>query len=268
MPKNIFNIVAIIGVVVFILCLFFSASSMVLMETINPLIFAILFTLIFFVSFVAFIIAFVAIILADRKEQEMRRQDLQNLAQTKGWTYYPTPKQMNFLIEIKRKLGISSLATHPLEAKTQNLLTGKAKNSDIAIFDQVYHIGTGKNRKRIEVTFFVFMIKNANFPVFCCESEDFWNKVSDMFSKHDIDFHNYPLFSKKYLLYGRNELAIRQLFRGDVLLEYQNSTEFTTIGVGKYLIFYEPNFQCPPEEIGKQLQKYENITKMFLGKSF
>jgi hypothetical protein len=266
MTKHIYKILTFVCIGFFIASIFAGGIIMSLNQVINPLLVMVLFFVCLGVAVIAFLGAFLFIFLGSAKEAKIRREELDKFTGEKGWKYRAYPKQMSFLPDIKNKLGITSLSEHPLDAKTQNLLSKNIDGRSVAVFDQIYHIGHGENRQEIEVTFFVLIMPKTNLPIFCCEPEGFWDKLSGAFADHDIDFADFPLFSKKYFLYGRDKSRIRQLFDETVLLEYQQHSLFTTIGAGNYLITYESGILCPPGEIEKKLNRLFRFAKLFSGK--
>ena len=97
---------------------------------------------------------------------------------------------------------------------------------DVKIFEYEYTIyKTGTNGRRYPVqasqTVFRFQSQRMNLPGFVLSPESILDKIEDVFGYYqDIDFQQHPAFSRRYLLTGDNEAAIRKLFTPAVLSHF------------------------------------------------
>ena len=76
-----------------------------------------------------------------------------------------------------------------------------------------------------------------------------------MFGYQDIDFESFPVFSKKYLLRGSDEVKIRALFTPEVIRFFEKNQNIHIEGQGNTLIFYKPSKRCKTDEIKAFYQK-------------
>lgn len=71
------------------------------------------------------------------------------------------------------------------------------------------------------------------------------------------------MFSKKYLLRGDDELAIRELFTGDVLRFYEQHPGLITEGSGNKLLFYRDKIVVKPDSIQSFLDEALAVRSLF-----
>jgi hypothetical protein len=102
-----------------------------------------------------------------------------------------------------------------------NHLHGQSSDLDMHIFDYSYTTGSGKNKTTTNQTVLCFTLPDQALPTFYLRPEHFFDSVSGWFGYHDIDFDTHPLFSKKYMLKGQDEAAIRQIFDHEVLEHFE-----------------------------------------------
>jgi hypothetical protein len=76
-----------------------------------------------------------------------------------------------------------------------------------------------------------------------------------LFGFQDIDFDEHPVFSKKYLLRGRNVPAIRELFTEEVLTFYEGVDGVSTEANGNRLLYYRHGKRIKPLEIRDFLEE-------------
>jgi MFS superfamily sulfate permease-like transporter len=170
-------------------------------------------------------------------------------------------------IELRKFADINEFSFYPLRIKTslkykgfpiesgnkipfeENLLSqyndlGKVESSDITLQE-----GVLQDQKETHLT--IIHATEIDFPIpdFALEPEGLWSKLFEGVSGKDIDFPNYPVFSKKYYLRGQNELAIHELFN-ETLIHFLENREQMHIECHKHrLIFYKKRDLLEPSEI-------------------
>lgn len=96
----------------------------------------------------------------------------------------------------------------------------KAGRFSFDMFDYEYVIGYGKNRsvRRYECALSKMPRETGSyFPAFSLVPENLFLRIVDKFTNEDIDFEDYPHFSKLYHLKGMNTDDVRKLFNTSVL---------------------------------------------------
>ncbi len=156
-----------------------------------------------------------------------RQQALSALAETLDYSFrfeveMPDPSLKDFYS--LKKLGIKY---------QENVISGLLHHeTEIHIFDLAVAKSDAIFSQRSEV-FTVLVIKNLSvkMPFFCLEKEHPIDFLGELAGFRDIDFKDYPNFSKRYLLWGRDAHAVRKLFSSQVL-DYLDAHQ--TYGIESY----------------------------------
>lgn len=210
--------------------------------------------------FIGFGLLFLLNYIVESREESERARDLQTLATQFGWRFTKSTK-LPLLKEFAANLGMSGGVL--AEGETSNFLDGFFQNRSFAVFDQQYVSGSGKNRRVVKLTLALLEVREANFPIFCLETENFMSKLLDHFEQYDIDFPSHPRFSQKYTLYGRGKDRIRQFFTPRLLDFYERIPLITTVAGGKFILVYGER-RLEPREIVPQLNFMINLANLFL----
>ena len=191
-----------------------------------------------------------------------RREDLQKLARQNSWTYTESTT-LPFLKEFDAYINDSWIpGSNILTGSSNNVLMGIMNGRNILVSDQIYTTGSGKNSRTHEKTLLGIELREAQLPFMCLYPEGFMDKIFDSFSKYDIDFPHRPLFSQKYVLYGKNENQIRSFLDDRILAFYEKQQPFTTVCGGKYLVIYG-DILLNPAQIMAQLNFLFSLANLF-----
>ncbi len=114
-------------------------------------------------------------------------------------------------------VGSSRLMTTGRQRAWTNVFRRQVESLGVTFCDYRYTVGHGKNTKNWQQTVILFCSPAINAPRFEIKPEGWFNKLGEMLGAQDIDFPESPEFSKKYVLTGDNEEAIRQFLRPDIL---------------------------------------------------
>ena len=137
--------------------------------------------------------------------------------------------------------------------KVLNLIKGTFEDTNAFIFDYHYVTGGGKNSSHHSQTVIAYEICSKDgfqLPQFTCKPERFFHKFADMFGFEDIDFEQYPEFSKAYRLKGENEDSVRKIFNETVIrqLEAEIEQRWNVDGSGELLVIHKYNRIIKPED--------------------
>jgi hypothetical protein len=141
--------------------------------------------------------------------------------------------------------------------KVTNLLRGKVsrqgKPVEVAIFDYQYTVGTYYNNVSFDeesvsvnsdsdtksycLTALVFYDESLNIPSFDLRPELMIDKVANAFGSKDINFRDFPAFSKRYRLQSEYGDDVRDLFQPN-LIKFYESNQLRTEANGPYLLFF------------------------------
>lgn len=131
-----------------------------------------------------------------------------------------------------------------------SVLRGKlAGKIDLALFDYSYTTGSGKSRQTHRQTVAAFRVDGMGLPGFEMRPEEFFHKIGSLFGYQDIDFPESSAFSKKYLLRGKDEPAIRSVFGPAVLNHFDLHPGWCVEGKDDWLTVYRYHHRVKPEDV-------------------
>jgi hypothetical protein len=145
-----------------------------------------------------------------------------------------------------------------------NVLCGRAKGVEVAIFDYNYHTGGGRYNRAIHMqTVVAFRFGGPPVPAFSLRPGSVWHKIGFRFGHQDIDFAEHRVFSSRYQLRGPNETAIREVFTGEVLSCYEGLEGVSTEANGDRLLYYRDEKRVDPERIRPFLEEGFKVLALF-----
>jgi MFS superfamily sulfate permease-like transporter len=167
-------------------------------------------------------------------EREIR---MQNTAENNDWTY---THANNWDTSYLRKFQFFD--SRPIERKFNIIECKNAKgNVDWQLIDLVYDEGALSATEVYNTT--VQLIKLPfKIPRFIIEHEGFWDKIFDRIKAftgyNDIDFTLFPTFSKKFLLKGVDETAIRDFFTPELISFFEEQEIYHIESNGEALLMF------------------------------
>lgn len=149
--------------------------------------------------------------------------------------------------------------------KVANLLRGAGQNAEVSIFDYKYTVGSGKNKTTHRQTVVCFESPELDLPEFELRPEHLFHRIGGLFGYQDIDFGDYPEFSRKYLLRGTDEPAIRERFDAAVVERIERLDRAWIEGNRRQLVFYRQAKRARPEEIRPLLEEAFGVFALVKG---
>lgn len=147
--------------------------------------------------------------------------------------------------------------------KIRNLMRGAVRDSNVAVFDYRYTVGAGKNQHTWVQTVVSLRPQGRSLPAFSMRPEHVFHKLGSMMGYQDIDFETNPAFSKKYLLRGPDEAAVRNAFTGRVLMFFEADEGLCVEADGRTLIVYRHSKRIKPEALREFVEKGMRIAGLF-----
>jgi hypothetical protein len=207
---------------------------------------AVLFPFVFFLLIIGLV---VGIYLYSSKKEKERALAMQQVAQQIGWGFAPVvPDGMI------PHTGYFNLFNSGHSRQAKNMIYGELNGVKAAVFDYRYTVGHGKNSHTYNQSVLYFETPKLQLPMFTLSPENFMHKFISALGYQDIDFATHPEFSKKYLLRGQNEMAIRNAFTAQVMNFYEANHGLSTEGGGSQLFVYRLSHRLQPFEVGQYLQ--------------
>jgi hypothetical protein len=134
----------------------------------------------------------------------------------------------------------------------------------LTLFDHVYTVGYGKSSQQYKQTVSRMQSPVLNLPSFVLFPETFFSKIGKLFGGADINFPESPQFSKKYILRGPDEAAIRSLFTPALLQFLERQERALTIdAAGDTLFAHRTSRRAKPEEYEAYVAEAKQILAQF-----
>lgn len=200
--------------------------------------------LVFFFSILVLIIVLIVVVRrVQRKRAQERTQGLQGVATLLGWQFVPATA-MNWLPNLEQ----FTLFSEGHSKTITNAMYGETDGVKSALFDYEYVVGSGKNRTIYRQSVVYFESRDLSLPFFSLRPENAIYKIMSAFGYQDIDFGNRPEFSKRYLLRGPDEPAVRNAFNDAAFAFYETNPGTCTDGGGNQLFVFRYARRVAPLE--------------------
>ena len=174
-----------------------------------------------------------------------RQLQLEALAHEKGWVYKEaaaTQKRM--------------LRDHPVYQTTSvervyNLIEGP--NKRLSLFDINYSEGAFIAKENIQTTLLRVQLE-GEIPVFSFDRELLLEKLSHLAGIHDIDFPDYPEFSRDFYVQGNNPKKIRAFFDAKMVSFFSAYGFYHIMSNGRELIVRQFLRPATPAEAAAMIE--------------
>jgi len=91
--------------------------------------------------------------------------------------------------------------------------------------------------------------RGVHLPAFELCRENIFHKIGKVFGFRDIDFPEHPSFSKRYLLRGEDEPAVRAIFDAGLMNSFDHTREINVEAGGNCLIVYRASRRVKPADL-------------------
>lgn len=173
-----------------------------------------------------------------------RTAALQMASERLGWRFEAKPEMAVIPNAAQRELFTWGRAQ-----KVRNHMATARDGRLVAVFDYLYTTGGGKNRRTWVQTVAHVHVPGLDLPAFALRPEHVFHRIGGMFGYQDIDLDADPEFSRRYLLRGADEAAIRTVFEAGVLDFYHRNPGSSTEGAGADLFFWRADKRVAPEDV-------------------
>lgn len=202
-----------------------------------------------FIIILVFIVVIVAIIKYAKKMEKERSESIERIAQNMGFQFESNPT-----VDYLKKYSNFQLFNSGHSKKIRNLMfidgiSTSAATEKKEIFGYQYRTGNGKHSSTYMFTIVSFRFSEHKFTDFDLRPEHIFHKIGGVFGYQDIDIDSDPEFSKIYLLQGRNEKAIRNIFTPKICEILVEQKPLCIESRDNTMIFYQQYNRLAPEEI-------------------
>ena len=210
--------------------------------------------------FIVFGLVFAAIgmlVFAIISQNKKRRAELQLVAQ-----------QLKLRFSAKGDDSIAPLLANldffakGMNCSVTNLMQGNISRQNkspvtVAIFDYQYALGLGErtdvsygedgvsvsssnNSTYFSQTVMVFYDESVNAPWYNLRPEDIFDKLANVVGFEDINFQDFPIFSKQYRLQSDNIKEVRDLFQPNLIKFYETNKMCAEVNGSSIVIYPFP----------------------------
>jgi len=141
----------------------------------------------------------------------------------------------------------------------ENTLTKYSDHDRIDVSDITLTEGSMDDREDTHITLVHVSEIDVAIPEFSLEPEGLWSKWSELSGGRDLDFHEYPVFSKKYYLRSETEEVVRQFFSESIIRFLENREEMHIECHRNKLLFYKKRDVLQSSEIDYVVQFAEDF---------
>lgn len=141
----------------------------------------------------------------------------------------------------------------------ENTLTKYSDHDRIDVSDITLTQGAMQEKEETVMTVIHVSEIDVAIPEFALEPEGLWSKLSELSGGRDLDFTEYPDFSKKYYLRSDMEESVRQFFTEPIIRFLENREEMHIECHRNKLLFYKKRDVLEPSEIDYVVQFAEDF---------
>lgn len=198
--------------------------------------------LVFFVLGIFALVGFV--IYLAHLQQKKRTAAMKAVADRMGWGFQE--KAPMEVIPDPQRFGLFSEGRN---RAIRNFFAGETEGMRAAVFDYSYTVGSGKQQQTWNQTVLYLDAGTLDLPSFSLRPENVFHRIATVFGYQDIDLQSRPEFSRKYLLRGPDEEAVRAAFQDDVMEFYEQRPKCCSEAQGQQLFFWRAGKLAPPEQV-------------------
>lgn len=140
----------------------------------------------------------------------------------------------------------------------ENAITGEIHSYPFSVADILIEEGAGLTKKEYTISQMLIVDSKNQIPVFTLEREGFFDQLVDVGFK-DIDFEEYPVFSKHYLLKGPNEEAIRAFMKKELIEYFEKNKGYHVECKNGMILIYKDKKMVSPTEVEQMIEFGKNM---------
>lgn len=206
------------------------------------------------------VLAALAVFLWLRRREAERREAFAGLAASLGFSWAEEDDSL-----LSSDLAGLHLMRQGRRRRVRNVLRRSRAGAETVCFDYQYTTSSGKNSQTHRQSVVALHLPGRAFPSFELRPEHLLHKLGSAFGYRDIDFDSSPEFSRRYLLRGEDETAIRALFGPSVLHALEQQPGWAVEATGDWLIVYRPRKRARADDLPTFLEEGRAITRVLTG---
>ncbi len=212
--------------------------------------------------FVGSLVAAVLVLAISRRRERRRTEALSQAASQHGLSF--EGESASLATAESGAIHLFNIGHH---RQSRNVMRGTSGGMDLVLFDYRYVTGSGKSQSTHEQTVAAFRVPGANLPGFELRHETMVEKIASVFGYQDIDFPDHAEFSRRYLLRGKDENAVRAAFSPALIDFFEQLAAgekwWGVEGAGDSLVVFQPAKRAKPEELTQFIQETTIVASQF-----
>lgn len=190
--------------------------------------------------------------------ERARRKAIRALAAELGLAYLEDPDDA-----LEGELSLLPLFQSGRSRIARNAMHGPIADIEMRVFDYSYATGSGEDSTRHSHTVTAFCAPGVNVPAFDLARDSTPGFLRALFGTSDINFDEFPEFSKRMRLRAEDEAAIRALFDADLAVGMNQADSLSVEAAGEWVIVYAKERRKPAEIPQLVEQGFELATMIF-----
>lgn len=156
------------------------------------------------VVWITIVVLLVAVVVISRRKERERTEVLRREAETAELVF-----ETQADVAKVRSLGEVQLFARGHSKRVTNLMTGRLGDQQVAVFDYRYTVGAGKSQHTSVQTVVLLPSAKPALPDLQMAPESPLYKIAEAMGYQDINIESSPEFSRRYIVKGKDEVAIR-----------------------------------------------------------
>jgi hypothetical protein len=153
---------------------------------------------------ITFVLLIVVFVVMNRRKERERTETLRGFAETAGLAF-----EARSDVAAIRSRGALPLFERGHSKLVRNVMVGRLGDQEVAVFDYRYTIGSGKQSNTTDQTVVLVPGAKPSLPDLQMAPENPITRIAEKFGYQDIDLESSPEFSRRYVVRGADEAAIR-----------------------------------------------------------
>jgi hypothetical protein len=194
--------------------------------------------------FIVLLATILAVVVFTWQRERARTEALHRVADAAGLTFQPKAD-----LAAVRSLGDVQLFSRGHSQRVSCLMTGRIGDQQGAVFDYWYTTGAGKHQSTHAQTVVLLPSAKTSLPDVQMAPENPLYKIAEAFGYQDIDIEASPEFSRRYIVKGADEAAIRAALHPGATSYFAAHEGWTVEVLSGTVAIYRAGSRPKPEDL-------------------
>jgi hypothetical protein len=182
-------------------------------------------------------------VLVQRRKERERTEALSRVAETMGLLF-----EAEGDVGALRARGDLQIFGRGRDKQAKNVMSGRVSDEDLLVFDYQYTTGSGKHQHTSRETVVVLPAKRS-LPDMQMAPENPFTRLAEHFGYQDIDIESSPEFSRRYIVKGSDEAAIRAALYPSAVSYFADHEGWTVEVLSGRVAVYRDGRRAKPEDL-------------------